>query len=251
MPVLLPASAAVSGVVAVVLLDYLKAHQAWGWMRLVQGPSALKDLPGLSFAKVMGSGQGGGFSLRPSATHQGLIGVFDDAEQAELFLNGPLVQACRDKSRHHWTGMLAVTSARGQWDGRSWSETAANSLGTYAESQAALVNAPMAALTRASIRPAKAVAFWRHAPAAQSDLQHAPGCALAMGLGEAPLVRQCTFSLWRDTQSMLDYAHSGAHQHAIQAAYKSNYFSESMFVRMRVLQSQGNWPGMQSHASAA
>jgi len=62
-----------------------------------------------------------------------------------------------------------------------------------------------------------------------------------MGLGEAPLVRQCTFSLWKDTSSMLDYAHQGAHQAAIEAAYRHNYFAESMFVRMRLLEHHGQW----------
>jgi spheroidene monooxygenase len=106
----------------------------------------------------------------------------------------------------------------------------------------------MAAITRASIRPAKAVAFWRYAPASQADLAKSPGCEVAMGLGEAPLVRQCTFSVWRDTQAMLDYAHTGAHQQAIQAAYKNDFFSESMFMRMRLLRSIGEWVTPQEEA---
>jgi spheroidene monooxygenase len=87
------------------------------------------------------------------------------------------------------------------------------------------------------------MAFWRYAPAAQADLGQAPGCLLAMGLGEAPLVRQCTFSLWQDTAAMLDYAHKGAHQVASAAAYKHQFFSESLFVRMQVLQMAGVWQG--------
>ena len=66
-----------------------------------------------------------------------------------------------------------------------------------------------------------------------------------MGLGEAPLVRQCTFSIWKDTESMLNYAKRGAHQQAIQAAYKNEFFSESMFARMRVLVSSGVWAGVE------
>jgi spheroidene monooxygenase len=66
-----------------------------------------------------------------------------------------------------------------------------------------------------------------------------------MGLGEAPLVRQCTFSLWDDTQSMVAYAHQGAHKLAIAAAAKHDYFSESMFARMRVLAMSGIWHGRQ------
>ena len=64
-----------------------------------------------------------------------------------------------------------------------------------------------------------------------------------MGLGEAPLVRQCTFSLWQDTAAMLQYAHQGAHQVASAAAYKHQFFSESLFVRMQVLQMAGVWQG--------
>jgi spheroidene monooxygenase len=65
-----------------------------------------------------------------------------------------------------------------------------------------------------------------------------------MGLGEAPLVRQCTFSLWQDTASMLQYAHQGAHQQASAAAYKHQFFSESLFVRMQVQHMAGVWKGL-------
>ena len=239
-----PVSMAVSGVVVVLLVDYLRAHQGWGWMRLVQGATALKDIPGLVFTKVMGSGHEGGFVLRPSATHQGLICMFETAEQADQFIDGPVVQAYKDRAKSLFVSSLAVTSARGSWDGRSWQVTSDESLGKYLHMDTR--SAGMVALTRASIRPAKAVAFWRYAPAAQDDLKKAPGCLMAMGLGEAPLVRQCTFSLWKDTSSMISYAHSGAHQEAIQAAYKSDFFSESMFVRMRVLRRKGDWAGVMS-----
>jgi spheroidene monooxygenase len=234
-----PVSMAVSGVVVVLLVDFLRAHQGWGWMRLVQGSAALKDTPGLLFTKVMGSGHEGGFSLRPSATHQGLICVFQHADQADAFVNGPVVRGYQDRARSCFTSVLAVTSVRGEWDGKTWQTTSEHSLGHYAQQPAA--SSAIAAITRASIRPAKAVAFWRYAPAAQTDLQNAPGCQVAMGLGEAPLVRQCTFSVWRDTPSMVNYAHTGAHQQAIAAAYKNDFFSESMFVRMRVLRTQGEW----------
>ena len=237
-----PLSMAVSGVVVVVLVDFLRAHQGWGWMRLVQGASAFKDTPGLLFTKVMGSGHEGGFGLRPSSTHQGLLCVFDSVRHAEGFMAGVSVQQYMERAKSCFTAMLAVTSVRGAWDGRPWGVTTPEQLGAFAEEPSPDV--AMVALTRASIRPAKALAFWRFAPGAQDDLKTAPGCELAMGLGEAPLVRQCTFSLWKDTQSMLQYAHTGAHQQAIAAAYKHEFFSESMFARMRVLRRQGDWPNM-------
>jgi spheroidene monooxygenase len=100
----------------------------------------------------------------------------------------------------------------------------------------------VAALTRASIRPRHAAAFWRHAPPSEAALAQAAGCRLAVGLGEAPLLRQATFSLWDNAAAMDAYARSGAHQAAIRAAHGGGYFSESMFVRYRVLGIEGHWP---------
>lgn len=241
-----PVSMAVSGVVVVLLVDFLRAQQAWGWMRLVQGAAAFKDTPGLRFAKVMGSGHEGGFVLRPSATHQGLVCMFENAEQADQFIDGATVQAYAERAKSFFVTALAVNASRGAWDGREWAVTPSTCLGKYRHMDTQAMG--MVALTRASIRPAKAVAFWRYAPAAQDDLKQAQGCQLAMGLGEAPLVRQCTFSVWKDAQSMMDYAHTGAHQQAIAAAYKNDFFSESMFVRMRVLRREGHWTGVMSDA---
>jgi spheroidene monooxygenase len=227
-----------SGVVVVLLADFLRQHQGWGWLRLVAGATPFKEVPGLTTVKVMGSGHGGGFSLRPSATHQGLICTFSHLDSAQAFLTGPLVQAYSDRAREMWTSVLSVQSSRGHWDKQAWQGTSAQALDGQA-----LPDGPLAVITRASIVPTKAMAFWRYAPAAQAELGQSVGCLLAMGLGEAPLVRQCTFSLWQDTAAMLQYAHQGAHQVASAAAYKHQFFSESMFVRMKVLQMAGAWQG--------
>ena len=231
-----------SGVVVVLLVDFLRQHQGWGWLRLVAGATPYKEVPGLSMVKVMGSGHGGGFSLRPSATHQGLICTFSHFDLALKFLNSNWVQAYRDRARECWTGILSVQSARGHWDKQAWQASTPEALGLSVP-VASEPTGPFAVLTRASIVPTKAMAFWRYAPAAQADLGKSPGCLLAMGLGEAPLVRQCTFSLWQDTAAMLQYAHQGAHQLASAAAYKHQFFSESLFVRMQVLQMAGVWLG--------
>ena len=241
-PAPIPSLPAISGVAVAVLIDYLPEHRRWGWLRLVQGSSALKDVPGLLFGKVMGSGSKGGFTLRPSGTHQGVIALFKQAEHALDFLNGPLVAAYRERAASCWSGLMSVESARGAWDGQAWDRSPL--LSPLPE----LVNDQpqpqlLAALTRASIRPAKAMSFWKQAPATEADLRRSPGCLLAMGLGEAPLLRQCTFSVWQDTAAMLAYSMNGAHRRAAEQAYTRGYFSESMFVRMRVIKSEGHWPG--------
>ncbi|MDI9330461.1 MAG: spheroidene monooxygenase [Alphaproteobacteria bacterium] len=177
-------------------------------------------MPGLRFAKVMGSGLGGGFSLRPSATHQGILVNFENWDHARQFMQGPWVASVRERARESWVGVMSVQSSRGHWDQQEWQPTTDAAVqGSPEQTSSAL-----AVLTRASIRAAKAMAFWRYAPAAQRDLDRADGCQLAMGLGETPLLRQCTFSVWREAAAMRAYAHHDAHQLAIQAAYKHEFF---------------------------
>jgi spheroidene monooxygenase len=66
-----------------------------------------------------------------------------------------------------------------------------------------------------------------------------------VGLGEAPLLRQATFSVWDSVPAMNDYARSGAHLDAIRRSQHEGYFSESMFVRFVVLSISGQWKGRQ------
>jgi heme-degrading monooxygenase HmoA len=113
------------------------------------------------------------------------------------------------------------------------------------------VDGPIAALTRASIQLSKAASFWRFAPAAQASLELAEGCQLAVGLGEAPFLRQATFSVWDSVAAMNAYARTGAHLDAIRAAHENQYFSESLFVRFVPISMYGTWKNRQYGTTAS
>lgn len=230
-----PSSAiALSQEVAVlVLIDVRPEALVWGWSRYVLGRWPLRHLKGLRFSRQLGSGFDGGFGLRPSRTRQGLFLVFEDEARADDFLHAsPVMAGYRRHARELCCLKLRAYSSRGSWGGMS--------LAVAADAPA---NGPMAALTRASIRPGRALRFWRLAPPSQDALALARGCRLAVGLGEAPLVRQATFSVWDSVPAMNDYARSGAHQEAIRASQREGFFSESMFVRFVVLSMTGQWKG--------
>lgn len=221
------------GIVVVLLSKLRPAHRAWGWQRIAFGRWWPADTPGLRFMKTLGSGKEGGFGLMPSLSHQGMFCVFDNEVQASDFINtSVLVARYRERSEELFIATLRPASTRGSWDGM-----------TLAAGESLPANAMLATLTRASIRPLAAPQFWRHAPAAQDSLADAPGCLLAIGLGEAPVFRQATFSLWKNTAAMDAYARTGAHRDAISAAWKHQFFSESMFVRFEPLSLQGRWKG--------
>ena len=216
-----------------VLADIAPEHRLWGWSRIVKGPLKLRSLNQLRFSKVLGSGFDGGFGLRPSASRQGLFAVFSSLRAADEFVaDSDVMHGYREHSSECCVLKLRVWSCRGSWDGQ-----------TLAPSIAPPDGGPVAALTRASIALRKAPAFWRHAPASQTALEAAPGCQLAVGLGEAPFLRQATFTLWDSVAAMDAYARSGPHLEAIKAAAKEQYFTESMFARFVTLSVQGTWKG--------
>lgn len=226
------AAQASGGAVAVmVLCDISTGERIWGYSRFLFGRFTLPGVPGLRFFKVLGAGYESGFGLRPSASRQGFFGVFDDDACADRFINdSSLMKGYRDHSREFFAVKLRVFSSRGSWSGM-----------TLPATDAEPERGPIAALTRASIRPALARAFWKQAPLTQRSLEGAEGCLFAAGVGEAPLLRQATFTMWESVAHMDAYARSGAHLEAIKAAKLNNYFSESMFVRFVPYDAQGVW----------
>jgi hypothetical protein len=221
-----PASAAV-----LVLVQYRTNAMAWGLSRLVLGPWQLGAPAGLRFARILGSGREAGFGLAPSFERQGLLAFFDDLSSARGFLaTSPAVKGRQARANDYLTALLTVSTCRGSWGGHALSP----GLPIPADQ-------PVAALTRASIRPQHARTFWQHSPPSERSVGSAPGCRLAVGLGEAPLLRQATFSLWDSAADMSAFATHGAHRDAAQGAWQKNWFSEWMFVRFRPLAVEGRW----------
>jgi heme-degrading monooxygenase HmoA len=87
----------------------------------------------------------------------------------------------------------------------------------------------------------KASAFWNHAPPSQNAIEGVQGVQLAVGLGEAPFLRQATFTVWDSVAAMDAYARTGPHLEAIKAAAQNQYFSESMFARFVPISIEGRW----------
>ena len=223
------------GTVAVFLLaDISLRHRFWGYTRFVLGRFVMRRVQGLVMSKVMGSGDGGGFGLKPSSSRQALFCLFIDEESADAFLKSPIAQAYEHRSQEFCSAKLRAYSCRGTWSGQSIAVTANQP-----------ENGPIATLTRASIRPMSALRFWRMQPASEVSLNAASGCLLATGVGEAPFFRQATFSLWTNTAAMDAYARGGAHLAAIRAAHDGDFFSESMFARFVPCSLVGQWRGRQ------
>jgi hypothetical protein len=89
------------------------------------------------------------------------------------------------------------------------------------------------------------VTFWRAVPPVSADLHRSPGLRLAVGIGEAPVGLQGTFSLWDTDDSLTDFAHRrGPHVEAIRRTAEVGWYAEELFARFAVLSVEGTFDGM-------
>jgi hypothetical protein len=101
---------------------------------------------------------------------------------------------------------------------------------------------PVAAVTRARIKWRMNRKFWRAVPPVNESLKKAPGLIAAIGIGEAPIGLQGTFSIWESGASLRDFAYkSRAHQEAIETTERIGWYSEEMFSRFAVIDESGDW----------
>lgn len=209
----------------------------WALAQMATAPRQLQRVAGLRFFQLLGSGADNGFGFWPNLQRYGLLATWASADDAAAFFaHHPVWAAYARRSRETWTAELAPLQAHGAWNGRQpFGEVPAD------PAQAA---GPVAVLTRASIRLRRAPRFWRFVEPTSRALAGAEGLRLAIGLGELPLVRQATFSVWDSAQAMQQYAYRDArHREVIQLTRREGWYSEELFARFRVLSSTGTVDG--------
>ena len=125
-----------------------------------------------------------------------------------------------------------TASARGVWSGQPFAATGKP------------ISGPLAALTRATVKPSVAMKFWRRVPDISRMIGADRNVAFKIGIGEVPLLHQVTFSIWPDTETMAQFAReNGPHAAAIRAVRDGNWFAEELYARFAILGEMGSWEG--------
>ncbi len=211
-----------------------RASRAWAMWMMGQARLSLPRVPGIGFWKLCGSGKNEGFTPQLVPQVFAILCSWKDEETARNQIeNASVFNRYRSAASEDWTVFLETTSARGIWSG-----TAPFAATGRAE------NGPLAALTRATVKPSRALKFWDQAPDVNRLIDDDPNVVFKIGIGEMPLLHQITFSIWPDTSKMAAFARrSGPHADAIRAVRDGNWFAEELYARFAILGDAGSWDG--------
>jgi len=220
-------------------------NRRWGLAQMGTSPALLRQVAGLRFFRLLGSGADNGFGLWPNLQRYSLLAVWENEAAAEHFFSAStLWSAYQHRSQEMWHLHLAPIKSHGLWNG-------VNPF-AYTTPEADVGTGPVAVLTRAAIRWHKTVRFWQFVDPTNARLSGAPGLLAAIGIGELPVVRQATFSVWESAEAMQQFAYRDEqHREVIKLTRQEKWYTEELFARFRVLGSAGTLDGQNPLAGLA
>ena len=204
---------------------------------------ALRRAPGLRFWKLLGTGDGRTFDARDADPRTwGLLAVWGDHETAARFCSASsVIRGWNRISSEAWRADLRPLSSRGRWSGDE----------PFGRPHGLSFEGPVAVITRARLRARKMRRFWYAVPPVNADLERQPGLRFSVGIGEAPVGLQGTFSIWGSAEDLRRFAYrSAAHRDVIRRTHAEGWYAEELFARFAVLDTHGTLHGRDPARSA-
>jgi hypothetical protein len=199
------------------------------------------------FSKLMGCGKNGTFDIHPD-WNQWAVLIFTkskpdikalkaDPANGLSALYGTFISNWW--KRFHcetWTIVLELNEGHGSWNGVKLKPDA---------NTKNVQEGPVAVLTRATIRLQKLPDFWKNVAPVSNQMIKANGLITSIGIGELPLIKQATFSIWESLNEMKNFAYGmQEHREVINKTRKEKWYSEDMFLRFRPILTTGTLKGI-------
>ena len=189
----------------------------------------LKKIPGISFIKLLGTGKGETFTPKDADQFRWGILVTINEDKLDKLEKSLVLKLWRKISSNEYRAILKPISSHGYWSGKQPFEV-----------EKFEWSGKIAAITRARIVWRKNFQFWRAVPPVTLSLHQSQGLLAAIGIGEAPIGLQGTFSIWESGAALREFAYKGnAHVQAIKATESNKWYSEELFARFAVIAEQG------------
>lgn len=199
---------------------------------------SLRSVAGLRFGRQLGTGRGRTMTTSADLRRWAVFGVWDDADAVARFCKEHPLSHRWDGAEERFDVVLRPLGARGSWDG-------VDPFTGLGEPDPAS-NGPVAVLTRATVRWRRLPAFLRSVPPVDAHLRSADGLLEAVGIGEVPVGRQATFSLWRDGEAVQRFSYRSAeHVEVVRRTRDEDWYREELFARFTPVSWSGSWDGGQ------
>jgi hypothetical protein len=222
-------------IVSLTIIRYRKAMIPFALLAMAIHRLPLWLQKDCTFWKLLGSGRNGTFDLHPDWQQWGLLAVWNNRETFDKFEKSGFIAKWWDTfATERWTVLLEPLQSHGKWDGKT----------PFGNPNIADHTGIVAVLTRATVRFNKLKAFWSNVDSVAGIMASAPGYVTSFGIGEAPVYRQATFSIWKSVDDVKNFAYaSRQHVDVIRKTRDENWYSEELFARFKPVASFGTING--------
>ncbi len=194
----------------------------------------LSRVEGLRFWRLLGTGRGSDTGPGADLRRTALFAVWEDESDLDGFLASHAIPRRWERAAEAWSVRLRLLGGHGRWRG----------VDPLDGLESGERGGPVAIITRADVRRAAGRAFGHAAREVDTELHTADGLIDVVGVGEAPVGRLATFSLWESMGAAKTFAHAmPRHERVIEQTRDGDWYSEEMFARFEPYASAGKWGG--------
>lgn len=188
-----------------------------------------------SFHKLMGCGKNGTFDKNPDWQQWALLAVWPSEADFNTFISDSfLVKWWKIFALEQYTILCEPLESHGKWSGKE----------PFLSPGISGYTGPVAVLTRAQIRLSRLKNFWANVPAVAAMMKDAPGLVFSVGVGEAPLYLQATFSVWHSMDDVKNFAYrQREHADVIKKTRREDWYAEELFARFKLVKTIGTLQG--------
>jgi len=202
--------------------------------RLGSDRPRLNRVEGLAFWRLLGTGRGDNTGSGADTARTALFAVWENEVSLDHFLAAHHIARRWNGAEEHWSVRLRGLGGHGNWRGF-------DPLSGLDEGRG---DGPIAIVTRARVRPRA----WREFAAASRrvdrELHAADGLIDVVGIGEAPLGRLATFSLWESRAAARAFAYAMPdHVDVVRRTRAEDWYTEELFARFEPYVTSGSWDG--------
>jgi len=218
-------------IVSLTIVRYPKIGVPFALLAMALHRLPMHSQKGCSFWQLLGSGRKGTFDLYPDWQQWAVLACWDDRKSFDRFYEQSFISKWWKFFRtEKWTMLCEPLQSHGTWNGRE----------PFNVPEQVGYQGPLIVLTRATVKFKRLKTFWAHANIVSNILNNAKGLIVSFGIGEMPVYKQSTFSIWENVDDMKAFAYqSPEHIEVVRKSKEESWHKEELFARLKPIAAFG------------